>query len=113
MFYARTPRAIVKTLADSRQPLMRRRIVVTVKRRENAMRIREAIADDSTSIAHIYNQGIEDRMATLETQPRTQEERADWLVSRSSRHPVIVAVDESGKVTGWASLNSFNPRPAY
>jgi phosphinothricin acetyltransferase len=77
------------------------------------MQIRAATADDSTSIAYIYNQGIEDRMATLETQLRTAEERAGWLAARSSRHPVLVAMDESGKVMGWASLNSFNPRPAY
>ncbi|GCE07616.1 N-acetyltransferase [Dictyobacter aurantiacus] len=64
-------------------------------------------------IASIYNQGIEDRSATLETQLRTPEERAEWLAARGPRHPVIVAVDTEGTVVGWGSLNSFNPRPAY
>ncbi|GCE21844.1 arsinothricin resistance N-acetyltransferase ArsN1 family A [Dictyobacter kobayashii] len=77
------------------------------------MEIREAIYEDATTIASIYNQGIEDRSATLETQLRTPAERAEWLATRSSRHPVLVAVDNAGAVVGWGSLNPYNPRPAY
>jgi L-amino acid N-acyltransferase YncA/DNA-binding MarR family transcriptional regulator len=87
--------------------------LVEARRREHGMQVRDATADDTTSIARIYNQGIEDRMATLETQLRTADERAAWLAARSSRHPVVVAVDAAGGVLGWASLNAFNPRPAY
>jgi L-amino acid N-acyltransferase YncA len=75
--------------------------------------IRDARSDDAESIARIYNQGIEDRVATLETAQRTPEERRDWLAARSPRHPVLVAVDGAHQVLGWASLNQFNPRPAY
>lgn len=75
--------------------------------------IRDARADDAEAIAAIYNQGIEDRVATLETQPRTAEERARWMAAKSQRHPVLVATDSSGAVVGWGSLNQFNPRPAY
>ncbi len=74
--------------------------------------IRDANLDDAPAIARIYNQGIEDRTSTLETQLRTPEERAEWLVSHDARHPVVVAMD-SGVVVGWASLNRFNPRAAY
>jgi L-amino acid N-acyltransferase YncA len=77
------------------------------------MKIRDAMADDAPAIARIYNQGIEDRLATLETQLRTPEERAGWLAARDARHPVLVAVDDDGSVVGWGSLNAFNPRPAY
>jgi phosphinothricin acetyltransferase len=77
------------------------------------MSVRDATPDDAPAIARIYNQGIEDRLATLETQLRTPEERAEWLASRSPRHPVLVAVDDDGAVLGWGSLNAFNPRPAY
>lgn len=75
--------------------------------------IREATHDDAPAIARIYNQGIEDRMATLETELRSPEERAAWLAAREARHPVLVAVDGDVAVLGWASLNRFNPRPAY
>jgi len=87
--------------------------LVDAGRREYGMQIRDATAADTTSIAHIYNQGIEDRMATLETQLRTADERAAWLAARGSRHPVLVAADATGGVLGWAALNSFNARPAY
>jgi phosphinothricin acetyltransferase len=74
--------------------------------------VRDAAAEDAAAICTIYNQGIEDRIATLETQLRTPEERRQWMAARGARHPVVVAVS-GGQVVGWGSLNSFNPRPAY
>jgi phosphinothricin acetyltransferase len=76
-------------------------------------RIRDATAGDAAAIAAIYNEGIEDRVATLETELRTPQERAAWLSARSARHPVLVAVDSAGRVVGWGSLNSFNARAVY
>jgi L-amino acid N-acyltransferase YncA len=75
--------------------------------------VRDATIADAEAIARIYNQGIEDRVATLETVLRTPDERREWLAGRSPRHPVLVAVDATRAVVGWASLNQFNPRPAY
>lgn len=68
---------------------------------------------DAEAIARIYNQGIEDRLATLETEQRTAEERAGWMAAKGPRYPVLVAVDPDDSVVGWGSLNPFNPRPAY
>jgi L-amino acid N-acyltransferase YncA len=94
-------------------------------------RVRPASAADAEAIARIYNQGIEDRVATLETELRTPDERRRWLASRDPRHPVIVAeateprrafgrppTVEGGladpvTIVGWGSLNVFNPREAY
>jgi phosphinothricin acetyltransferase len=76
-------------------------------------KIRLASGTDAEAICHIYNQGIEDRVATLETELRTAEERQQWWQSRSPRHPVIVAENGEGQVVGWGSLNVFNPREAY
>jgi L-amino acid N-acyltransferase YncA/DNA-binding MarR family transcriptional regulator len=87
--------------------------LVKTTQKEQHLEIRDATREDAASIAHIYNQGIEDRSATLETQLRTPEERAEWLATRSSRHPVLVALDNAERVVGWASLNPFNPRPVY
>jgi L-amino acid N-acyltransferase YncA len=87
--------------------------LVVETRSGGGLEIREATLDDAPAIARIYNQGIEDRVATLETQLRSPAERAEWLAARQPRHPVLVAVDGDGAVLGWASLNSFNPRPAY
>ena len=74
--------------------------------------IRSAVSDDAASICTIYNQGIDDRLATLETERRTADERRAWLAARGPRHPVFVA-EANGAIVGWASLNAFNPRPAY
>lgn len=74
--------------------------------------IRPATADDARAICAIHNQGIADRVATLDTVLRTPEHTRSWLAQRDSRHPVIVA-DTADGVVGWASLNRFNPRPAY
>jgi L-amino acid N-acyltransferase YncA len=100
-------------------------------------RLRLATASDAEAICRIYNQGIEDRVATLETELRTPDERRQWLASRSSRHPVIVAEPEGlsadaepGRASlrppsvqagltvpattrAWASLNVFNARESY
>jgi len=74
--------------------------------------VREAVPADAGRLAAIYNQGIVDRIATLETEERTPEERAAWLAARRPRHPVLVA-EVAGHVVGWGSLNPFSPRTAY
>ena len=74
--------------------------------------VRPATAADADAICRIYNQGIEDRVATLETELRTPAERRQWLANHSPRHPVIVA-ETNGEIVGWGSLNVFNPREAY
>ncbi len=78
----------------------------------DALTIRDAGEADAAAIVTIYNQGIADRIATLETEERTPEERKQWLAARGPRHPVLVA-ELDGTVVGWGSLNQFNPRKAY
>ncbi len=68
-----------------------------------AYRVRLAAAPDAEAICRIYNQGIEDRVATLETELRTPDERCRWLANRSPRHPVIVAEFAEFIVAGTVS----------
>ena len=75
-------------------------------------RIRPAVEGDSEAIAEIYNQGIEDRIATFETEERTADERRHWLSQHDGRHPVLVA-EESGEVAAWTSLSAYSQRPCY
>lgn len=79
----------------------------------SAYRARPAAPGDAEAISRIYNQGIQDRIATLETELRTPGERRQWLAARGPRHPVVVAETEAGECVGWGSLNVFNPREAY
>jgi L-amino acid N-acyltransferase YncA len=74
--------------------------------------IRPATESDIPTITRIYNEGIVDRIATLEVEERTEEERRAWLANRDERHPVFVA-ERDGVVVGWAALNVFNARAAY
>lgn len=68
---------------------------------------------DIPRITEIYNQGIEDRIATLETSPKTEATMQEWLISRNERHKVLVIEDKNGCIYGWASLNTFNSRCCY
>jgi L-amino acid N-acyltransferase YncA len=74
--------------------------------------IRAATAADVEAICAIHNQGIADRIATLDMPLRTPADTRAWLIDHGPRHPIIVA-ELDGAVAGWASLNRFNPRPVY
>ncbi|MCG8540184.1 MAG: arsinothricin resistance N-acetyltransferase ArsN1 [Clostridia bacterium] len=74
---------------------------------------RGAILEDIPSITTIYNEGIEDKIATLETRLRTKDEMRSWLIDRSDKHKVVVGEDKKGVILGWASLNQFNSRCCY
>ena len=58
----------------------------------------------------IYNEGIADRSATFETEPRTHDQVAAWL---KSRFPVVVVEDETGHVVAWAATSSYRERACY
>ena len=64
---------------------------------------------DAGAIAGIYNQGIEDRIATFETRPRRAEDVAGWF---DGVHPIVVA-EEGGQIVGFASTSSYRPRECY
>lgn len=77
------------------------------------LRIRDAVGADAEALAAIYNQGIEDRVATFETDMRDAEERKAWLSRHDAKHPVIVAEDEAGQVAGWAAIAPISERSCY
>lgn len=74
--------------------------------------IRPAQASDAEALASIYNQAIEERIATFETEVRNPGERILWLKNRDARFPVLVAETIHG-VVGWLSLNPFSTREVY
>ncbi|MFD2171109.1 arsinothricin resistance N-acetyltransferase ArsN1 family A [Tumebacillus lipolyticus] len=74
--------------------------------------IRKARVTDLKSILVIYNQGIEDRIATLEIQPKDLAYMESWFETRQGRYFVLVA-EVKGIVVGWASVNPYNSRTAY
>ncbi|PLS15861.1 GNAT family N-acetyltransferase [Bacillus sp. M6-12] len=74
--------------------------------------VREAKLNDIQEILEIYNQGIEDRIATLESEIKDLPYMKEWFGKHQGRYKVLVAENE-GQVVGWASLNQYNNRKAY
>jgi len=73
------------------------------------MTARRAVAEDAAVIARIYNEGIEDRVATFETRRRSAAEIAAWL---DDPLPCLVAV-EDGAVLGFARVAPYSDRCVY
>lgn len=74
------------------------------------MRARLANLSDAASIARIYNQGIDDRVATFETRHRTADEIEGWF---DGSHPIVVVDDGRGEVIAFASTSIYRPRDCY
>ena len=75
------------------------------------IRPRAAVRGDAGAIARIYNEGIEDRVGTFETEPRSAEDVLEWV---EAGYPLVVAEDEAGRVVAWASAPPYRPhRAAY
>lgn len=73
------------------------------------LRSRRAVHADAAAIARIYNQGIEDRIATFETRLRTAGEIRSWF---GGTHPIVV-VESSGEVVAFAATGPYRNRTCY
>jgi phosphinothricin acetyltransferase len=76
------------------------------------LNVRPATARDAEAIARIYNEGIADRIATFETEPRTAAQLEATLTDKGDRYPTVV-VERDGEVVAWASAGAYRNRPAY
>jgi phosphinothricin acetyltransferase len=61
-------------------------------------------------IAAIYNEGIADRIATFETEPRSTEQVAAWF---DNQHPIVVVEGDDGAVLAFASSSTYRDRDCY
>lgn len=73
------------------------------------MKARAATPADAGAIARIYNEGIEDRIATFETRPRSAADIAAWF---DGIHPVVV-VEDGEQVIAFASTSGYRARECY
>jgi L-amino acid N-acyltransferase YncA len=74
--------------------------------------VRLATVVDAEAIARIHNEGIADRVATFETEPRTARQVELALQDKGDRFPTVV-VERAGEVVAWASAGAYRSRPAY
>jgi phosphinothricin acetyltransferase len=80
--------------------------------RTGGLCVREGDARDLEAIRRIYNEGIEDRIATLDEDPKSVEDIRAWFAEHGGRFAVLVA-ERGGTVAGWASINRYAQRCAY
>jgi phosphinothricin acetyltransferase len=73
------------------------------------MHSRLATPEDADAIAHIYNQGIEDRSATFEIHPRTRDDVARWF---DGVHPLVV-VEDAGAIVAYGATFAYSSRDCY
>src|SRR5207245_34486 len=73
------------------------------------MTTRAARLEDAEAIARIYNEGIEDRVATFETRQRSAEDVRGWF---DDSHPIVVVEGREG-VVAFASSSLYRPRECY
>jgi L-amino acid N-acyltransferase YncA len=70
---------------------------------------RLATLNDAPFLAAIYNEGIENRVATFETRPRSAEDVRGWF---DGRHPIVV-VEQEREIVAFASTATYRPRECY
>lgn len=73
------------------------------------IRSRPAARSDAAAIARIYNQGIEDRIATFETVLRSESDIVRWFDTGRT----TVAVEVDGEVLAYASAFIYRERDCY
>ena len=74
------------------------------------LKTRAATPADASAIAAIYNEGIADRIATFETEPRTPAEIGAWF---KPGHLIVVAETDADGPVAFAASFPYSPRPCY
>ena len=71
--------------------------------------IRAAKPGDAAAIAAIHNQGIEERVATFETEPRLSPD----VAARIEGGELLLVAERGGEVLGFASVSPYSSRAVY
>ncbi|HET8549897.1 MAG TPA: arsinothricin resistance N-acetyltransferase ArsN1 family A [Bryobacteraceae bacterium] len=73
------------------------------------MTARRATAADAEAIARIYNEGIDDRIATFETRHRSEADVRAWLAGQH----IVIAIENGSRVIGFAVTHPYSSRDCY
>ena len=71
---------------------------------------RPARREDAAAITDIYNQGIDDRIATFETEPRAVADILSWFDHALA---FVSVTDAAGEVVGYAVAHPYSDRCCY
>jgi L-amino acid N-acyltransferase YncA len=83
--------------------------------RKSRFEIRKAKAEDASALSAIYNQEIDERLATFNTKHVSAEEIREKIVKGGEKHPTFVATlaDSNHIIVGWASISPISTRECY
>jgi L-amino acid N-acyltransferase YncA len=70
--------------------------------------IRRAEPRDAERIARIFNQGVEDRVATFETKEATADDAARWIAN-----DLVIVLGRNGALAGWAKAGPYSDKHHY
>jgi L-amino acid N-acyltransferase YncA len=83
---------------------------MTTRKSVAGLTARPARRQDAAAITEIYNQGIEDRIATFETEPRSVADVEPWF---DHAHAFVSVARPSGEVVGYAIAHPYSNRCCY
>jgi phosphinothricin acetyltransferase len=77
------------------------------------LQIRQAIEDDAASMCEIFNEAVQDRLDTFDSDPRSVDDQRLMVTAAELdlKHPIIVA-DVRNWIAGWAALEPYDCRIA-
>jgi L-amino acid N-acyltransferase YncA len=70
--------------------------------------IRRAEPGDAAEVAQIFNEGVEDRVATFETREAAPDDARRWIADE-----VVIVAEKDGAVIGWAKAGPYTDRHHY
>ncbi len=77
--------------------------------------IRPATLDDLPVLTDIYNHYIVNTTITFDVRPLAPRDRRAWFDEHGAvgRHRLLVAVDDEGRLIGYATTSRWRPKAAY
>ena len=75
-----------------------------------SLKARPAERRDAAAVAEIYSEGIEDRIATFETEPRSPSDIEPWF---ESAYAFVSVETQAGEVVGYAVAHAYADRCCY
>src|SRR6266852_3590913 len=77
------------------------------------LEIRHATEEDAASTCEIFNEAVQDRLETFNSDPRTVDDQRLQVAAAAQdpKHPILVA-DVRNWIAGWAALSSYDSRIA-
>jgi phosphinothricin acetyltransferase len=72
--------------------------------------VRPAREEDTVSLREIYNEAVQDGLATFETEARSLEEQKQLVAAADPQRPILLA-ELRGWVLGWITIQPYDHRP--